>query len=240
MFSWRSTLGFRFTKTNGSVGGQRENSGGQKEGTGAASVGEGKDEGIGGGGGDQDEGSDGSVAGGGGDQDEGSDGGITGGGGDQDEGRDRGIGGGGRGGNRDGNKDIDVEESRSMVGDTEKAIGGKNSRPMKIVEIFIAVIAQSTAAVIAVDFLGISTGTKDLLYCALITNLFGFVCCTAALWQSDTHPETAKLLGKIGSAAATLGFILMVAMILPIYLLWIIGVACLALLVVFVISLKSF
>lgn len=239
MFSWRSTLGFRFTKTNGSVGGQQENSGGQKEGTGAASVGEGKDEGIGGGGGDQDEGSDGGVTGGEGDQDEGSDGGITGGGGDQDEGRDRGIGGGGGGGNRDGNKDIDVEESRSMVGDIEKAMVGKNSRPMKIVEIFIAVIAQSTAAVIAVDFLGISTSTKDLLYCALITNLFGFVCCTAALWQSDTHPETAKLLGKIGSAAATLGFILMVAMIVPIYLLWIIGVACLALLVVFVISLKS-
>ena len=235
MFSWLSTPGFRFTKTNGSVGGQQENSGGQKEGTGAASVGEGKDEGIGGGGGDQDEGSDGGVTGGGGDQDEGSDGGITGGGGDQDERRDRDIG----GGNRDGNKDIDVEESRSMVGDIEKAMGGKNSRPMKIVEIFIAVIAQSTAAVIAVDFLGISTGTKDLLYCALITNLFGFVCCTAALWQSDTQPETAKLLGKIGSAAATLGFILMVAMIVPIYLLWIIGVACLALLVVFVISLKS-
>ena len=234
MFSWLSTPGFRFTKTNGSVGGQQENSGGQ-EGTGAASVGEGKDEGIGGGGGDQDEGSDGGVTGGGGDQDEGSDGGITGGGGDQDERRDRDIG----GGNRDGNKDIDVEESRSMVGDIEKAMGVKNSRPMKIVEIFIAVIAQSTAAVIAVDFLGISTGTKDLLYCALITNLFGFVCCTAALWQSDTHPETAKLLGKIGSAAATLGFILMVAMIVPIYLLWIIGVACLALLVVFVISLKS-
>ena len=235
MFSWLSTPGFRFTKTNGSVGGQQENSGGQKEGTGAASVGEGKDEGIGGGGGDQDEGSDGGVTGGGGDQDEGSDGGITGGGGDRDERRDRDIG----GGNRDGNKDIDVEESRSMVGDIEKAMGGKNSRPMKIVEIFIAVIAQSTAAVIAVDFLGISTGTKDLLYCALITNLFGFVCCTAALWQSDTQPETAKLLGKIGSAAATLGFILMVAMIVPIYLLWIIGVACLALLVVFVISLKS-
>ena len=237
MFSWRSTLGFRFTKTNGSVEGQQENSGGQKEGTGAASVGEGKDEGIGGGGGDQDEGSDGGVTGGGGDQDEGSDGGITGGGGDQDERRDRDIGGGG--GNRDRNKDIDVEESRSMVGDIEKAMGVKNLRPMKIVEIFIAVIAQSTAAVIAVDFLGISTGTKDLLYCALITNLFGFVCCTAALWQSDTHPKTAKLLGKIGAAAATLGFILMVAMILPIYLLWIIGVACLALLVVFVISLKS-
>ena len=236
MFSWLSTPGFRFTKTNGSVGGQQENSGGQKEGTGAASVGEGKDKGIGGGG-DQDEGSDGGETGGGRDQDEGSDGGITGGGGDQDEGRDKGIGGGG--GNRDGNKDIDVEESRSMVGDIEKAMGGKNSRPMKIVEIFIAVIAQSTAAVIAVDFLGISTGTKDLLYCALTTNLFGFVCCTAALWLSDTHPETAKLLGKIGAAAATLGFILMVAMILPIYLLWIIGVACLALLVVFVISLKS-
>ena len=225
MFSWGSTPGrFRFTQANGSAKGQKDNSGGQKEGTGAASVAEGKDKAIDGGGGDQDEG----IASGGG-------------GGVQDEVIDRGvgIGGGGGGGHGEGKRDKGVEEGGSMVGDVEKAMGGKNSRPMKKVEIFIAVIVQSTAAATAIDFLRISSGTRGLLVATLLTNLVGFVFCTAALWQSHTLLESAKILGNIGCATATLGFILMVAMILPPYLIWVIGVACLALLVVFAISLKS-
>uniref|UniRef100_A0A7N2MST8 Uncharacterized protein n=1 Tax=Quercus lobata TaxID=97700 RepID=A0A7N2MST8_QUELO len=156
------------------------------------------------------------------------------------EGKDKAIdGGGGGGGHGEGKRDKGVEEGRSRVGDVEKAMGGKNSRPMKKVEIFIAVIVQSTAAAIAVDFLRISSGTRGLLVATLLTNLVGFVFCTAALWQSNTLLESAKILGNIGCATATLGFILMVAMILPPYLIWVIGVACLALLVVFAISLKS-
>nr|POE81614.1 hypothetical protein CFP56_18760 [Quercus suber] len=204
---------------------QKDNSGGQKEATGAASVAEGKDKAIDGGGGDQDEARDGGIA--------------SGGGGVQDEVSDRGIGIGGGGGHKEKNRDTGVEEGRSRVGDVEKAMGGKNSRPMKKVEIFIAVIVQSTAAVIAIDFLGISSGTRGLLVATLLTNLVGFVFCTAALWRSDTLPESAKILGNVGCATATLGFILMVAMILPPHLIWVIGVACLALLVVFAISLKS-
>ncbi|KAF3974360.1 hypothetical protein CMV_002313 [Castanea mollissima] len=228
MFSWGSTPGRFFTKVNGSVNkGQQKNLGGQKEGTGAASVAEGKDKAIdNGGGGDQDEARDGGIASGGG-------------GGVQDEVIDTGVGIGGGGGHGEGKRDKGVEEGRSRVGDVEKAMGGKNSRPMKKVEIFIAVIVQSTAAATAIDFLRISSGTRGLLVATLLTNLVGFVFCTAALWQSHTLPESAKILGNIGCATATLGFILMVAMILPPYLIWVIGVACLALLVVFAISLKS-
>ncbi|KAK9997466.1 hypothetical protein SO802_022152 [Lithocarpus litseifolius] len=227
MFSWGSTPGrFRFTQANGSAKGQQDNSGGQKEGTGAANVAEGKDKAVDGGVRDQDEARDGGIANGGR-------------GGVQDEGSDRGIGKGGGGGHREKNRDTGVEEGRCRVGDVEKAMGGKNSRPMKKVEIFIAVIVQSTAAVIAIDFLGLSSGTRGLLVATLLTNLVGFVFCSAALWQSDTLPESAKILGNIGCATATLGFILMVAMILPPYLIWVIGVACLALLVVFAVSVKS-
>ena len=225
MFSWGSTPGrFRFTQANGSAKGQKDNSGGQKEGTGAASVAEGKDK---------------AIDGGEGDQDEARDGGIASGGGVQDEVIDTGVGIGGGGGHGEGKRDKGVEERRSRVGDVEKAMGGKNSRPMKKVEIFIAVIVQSTAAATAIDFLRISSGTRGLLIATLLTNLVGFVFCTAALWQSHTLLESAKILGNIGCATATLGFILMVAMILPPSLIWVIGVACLALLVVFAISLKS-
>lgn len=213
-----------FTQANGIAKGQQDNLGGQKEGTGATSVAERKDKAIDGGGGDQDEARDGGIASGGG-------------GGVQDEVIDRGVGIGGGGGHGEGKRDKGVEEGR--VGDVENAKGGKNSRPMKKVEIFIAVIVQSTAAATAIDFLRISSGTRGLLVATLLTNLVGFVFCTAALWQSHTLPESAKILGNIGCATATLGFILMVAMILPPYLIWVIGVACLALLVVFAISLKS-
>ena len=227
MFSWGSTPGrFRFTQANGSAKGQKDNSGGQKEGTGAASVAEGKDKAIDGGGANQDEAGDGGIASGG-------EGGV------QDEVIDRGIDIGGGGGHGEGKRDKGVEEGGSRVGDVEKAMGRKNSRPMKKVEIFIAVIVQSTAAATAIDFLRISSGTRGLLIATLLTNLVGFVFCTAALWQSHTLLESAKILGNIGCATATLGFILMVAMILPPYLIWVIGVACLALLVVFAISLKS-
>ena len=225
MFSWGSTPGrFRFTQANGSAKGQKDNSGEQKEGTGAARVAEGKDK---------------AIDGGEGDQDEARDGGIASGGGVQDEVIDTGVGIGGGDGHGEGKRDKGVEERRSRVGDVEKAMGGKNSRPMKKVEIFIAVIVQSTAAATAIDFLRISSGTRGLLIATLLTNLVGFVFCTAALWQSHTLLESAKILGNIGCATATLGFILMVAMILPPYLIWVIGVACLALLVVFAISLKS-
>lgn len=225
MFSWGSIPGrFRFTQVNGSVTGQQDNSGGQKEGTGATSVAERKDK---------------AIDGGGGDQDEARGGGIASGGGVQDEVIDRGVGIGDGGGHGEGKRDKGVEEGRSSVGDVENAKGGKNSRPMKKVEIFIAVIVQSTAAATAIDFLRISSGTRGLLVATLLTNLVGFVFCTAALWQSHTLPESAKILGNIGCATATLGFILMVAMILPPYLIWVVGVACLALLVVFAISLKS-
>ena len=225
MFSWGSTPGrFRFTQANGSAKGQKDISGEQKEGTGAARVAEGKDK---------------AIDGGEGDQDEARDGGIASGGGVQDEVIDTGVGIGGGDGHGEGKRDKGVEERRSRVGDVEKAMGGKNSRPMKKVEIFIAVIVQSTAAATAIDFLRISSGTRGLLIATLLTNLVGFVFCTAALWQSHTLLESAKILGNIGCATATLGFILMVAMILPPYLIWVIGVACLALLVVFAISLKS-
>ena len=115
----------------------------------------------------------------------------------------------------------------------------RNARLTRLAEIFIAFTAQSTSTAIALHFLGLSSGVRGLLVSILITNLVGFVCCTAALWQSHTSPSASGLLGMAGSAAISLGFILMIAMILPPYLLWMIALACLALLPVFVFVIKD-
>ncbi len=105
---------------------------------------------------------------------------------------------------------------------------------IQVWQTFIALVAQSIATVIALHFLGLSSGARGLLVSILATNLVGFVCCTAALLQSHTSPRASGILGQ-----TSLGFILMIAMILPPYLLWMIALACLALLAVFVLSFMS-
>lgn len=168
-------------------------------------------------------------------QGEGSDGGI-GGEGDGDEGIGGGIGGGGQG---EGNGDEGGEEGRGRVGDVEIGRRVRNARPTTLAEIFLALSAQSTAAAIALHFLGLSSGDRGLLVSVLVINLMGYVLCTAAIWQSHTSPRASRILGRIGSAATSLGFILMIAMILPSYLLWMIVLACLVLLAVFIYSFMS-
>ena len=170
-----------------------------------------------------------------GSQVEGSDG-VIGGEGDGDEGIGGGIGGGGQG---EGNGDEGGEEGRGRVGAVEIGRRVRSSRRPTLAEIFIGFTAQSTAAAITLHFLGLSSGSRGLLVSVLVANLLGFVCCTAALWQSQRSPRASGILGRIGSAAISLGFILMIAMILPPYLLWMIVLACLALLAVFILSFIS-
>jgi hypothetical protein len=98
--------------------------------------------------------------------------GSAGGGGGGDEGGGQGIGGSidGGGGHGEGNGD----EGRGSRGFNVE--DGRNSRRTmdisKIAEIFIAVIAQSTAAVIALHYFScLSSGNRDLLVCVFVTNL---------------------------------------------------------------------
>ncbi|XP_050254950.1 probable leucine-rich repeat receptor-like protein kinase At1g35710 [Quercus robur] len=153
------------------------------------------------------------------------------------EGNNEGMVGGGLGqGNGDDGHD---DRGRRGGGDVEDGRRPRNSRGARMAEIFIMVIAQTAAAAIGIDFLGLSSRGRGLLIFALGTNLFGFMCCVAAIWQNDMNPHAAEIWANIGSVAGALGFILMLAMVLPPYLLWMIIMACIGLLVIVVFSFMS-
>ncbi|KAL4632093.1 hypothetical protein ACB092_04G026800 [Castanea dentata] len=91
----------------------------------------------------------------------------------------------------------------------------------------ITVAAQTSTSVIAAfNFDGQSSSTKALLVCVVVSNLVGYLCCITAIMLIERRPQIARVLGGIGSAAATMGFLLMIATFLPSYLVWIVGLAC--------------
>ena len=147
------------------------------------------------------------------------------------------VGGGvGDQGNGDDGRD---DRGRRRGGDVEDGRRPRKSRAARMAEIFIMVIAQTAAAVIGIYFLGLSSRGRGLLISALGTNLFGFMSCMAALWQNDINPHAADIWANIGSVAGALGFILMIAMVLPPYLLWMIIMACIGLLAIVVFTFMS-
>lgn len=99
-----------------------------------------------------------------------------------------------------------------MVGELESRRRVRNLSYTGLVNTFVAIVVQSTAAVIALHFNGLSYLAKKLFLCVLVTNLVGFLCLTAALWPSrHTSPMDAGVLGRAGSAAAAFGLLLMMA-----------------------------
>lgn len=103
----------------------------------------------------------------------------------------------------------------------------------------IAVIAQTTTSIIAYRFSSISSLTKDLLVFVVLCNLVGYICCMIAILLSHRKPYVAEIFGGMGSFAAGLAFVLMIAMFLPNYFVWIVGLAGVVLLIAFVLTLKS-
>ena len=121
-----------------------------------------------------------------------------------------------------------------MVGELESRRRVRNLSYTGLVNTFVAIIIQSTAAVIALHFDELSYLAKKLFLCVLVTNLVGFLCLMAALWPSrHTSPMAAGILGRAGSVAAAFGSLLMMAIKL---LHWFIVPACLVVLAVFVLS----
>uniref|UniRef100_A0A2N9HPF9 Uncharacterized protein n=1 Tax=Fagus sylvatica TaxID=28930 RepID=A0A2N9HPF9_FAGSY len=88
--------------------------------------------------------------------------------------------------------------------------------------------AQTSTSLIAFPFSDQSTSTKVLLVCVVFSTLVGYLCGITAVLVIHTKPWTASVLGGIGSAATATGFLLMLAIFLPSYLLWIAGLACVA------------
>ncbi|KAK9997470.1 hypothetical protein SO802_022156 [Lithocarpus litseifolius] len=146
-------------------------------------------------------------------------------------GRGRGCGGGGGGG---GGGDGDGGGGGGGGGgDVEGRGGGRNRRPPvninKLAIMSITVAAQTSASVIVFHFTGKSCSNKAFLVCVMVGNLVGFLCSITAVLLTHRKRRVAGVFGRIGSAAAATGFLLMIAMFLPSYLVWIVGIACVAL-----------
>ena len=161
--------------------------------------------------------------------------GRGGGGGDGDgDGDGDGEGGGGGGGDGGGG---------GGGGDVEGRGGGRNRRPPvninKLAMMSITVAAQTSATVIVFHFTGKSCSNKVFLVCVVVGNLVGYLCSIAAVLLTHRNPRIAGVFGRIGSAAAATGFLLMIVMFLPSYLVWIVGIACGALFFVVTLAFKS-
>ena len=138
-----------------------------------------------------------------------------------------------------------LQANRSVEG-REGGGGGGGDRNLRPIVKFpgptktsIAVIAQTTTSILAYRFSSISSLTKDLLVFVVLCNVVGYMCCMIAILLSHRKPYVAEIFGRMGSFAAGLAFVLMIAMFLPNYLVWIVGLAGVVLLLAFVLTLKS-
>ncbi|KAF3960799.1 hypothetical protein CMV_014516 [Castanea mollissima] len=89
----------------------------------------------------------------------------------------------------------------------------------------ITVATQTSASVIVFHFGSQSSSTKVFLVCVVVSNLVGYLSSIIAVLLIHRKPQIARVFGGIGSAAVTTGFLLMIAMFLPSYLVWIVGLA---------------
>uniref|UniRef100_A0A2N9HK69 Uncharacterized protein n=1 Tax=Fagus sylvatica TaxID=28930 RepID=A0A2N9HK69_FAGSY len=142
-------------------------------------------------------------------------------------------GGGDEGGRRGGSG-----EGRWRGGEGRRRGGDSNLRPImdlsKLTKMSFAITAQTTASVVAFHFSALSSSSKVLLVSVVVCDLVGYLCCMTAILLIHGRPRIATIFGGIGSAATALGFLLMIAMFLPSYLAWIVGLVCFALLLVLV------
>jgi hypothetical protein len=144
-----------------------------------------------------------------------------------------GRGGGGRGGGGGG----------GGRGDVEGRGGGSNLRlPVdiaRLTKMSVTVATQTSTSIIAIHFSGQSSSIKVFLVFVVVSNLLSYLCCITAVLVIHTKPWAARVLGGIGSAAAATGFLLMIAMFLPSYLVWIVGLACVGLFIVLALTFMS-
>ena len=145
---------------------------------------------------------------------------------------------GGGGGGDEGGRRGGSGEGRWRGGEGRRRGGDSNLRPImdlsKLTKMSFAITAQTTASVVAFHFSALSSSSKVLLVSVVVCDLVGYLCCMTAILLIHGRPQIATIFGGIGSAATALGFLLMIAMFLPSYLAWIVGLVCFALLLVLV------
>ena len=132
------------------------------------------------------------------------------------------------GGGNEGRGQDDLEGGRGENNPRQLVVYPSNPR---LREMSIIVFAQTTAVIIALQFRG---DRSSILIAVVLCNIADYICCSSATVLRSWRPGIDCILGRIGSLAAELGFILMIAMFLPNYLLWIIPLTCLYLSLIFV------
>lgn len=145
--------------------------------------------------------------------------------------------------NREGRRS-GVDGGGHMVANVEN---GRNPRLEEIANIFLPIIIQSVANIMAIDEAQLSTTGRVMRSLSMVINLLGFICCcVAVLWPPNTNRGAGRRwipkipgISRIGSALAVLGFVSMMAINLPLYLSWIMYLAFLVLLVIFLVDISE-
>ncbi|KAL4632129.1 hypothetical protein ACB092_04G029500 [Castanea dentata] len=109
-------------------------------------------------------------------------------------------------------RDEGNDEDRRGVGDLESGPRRRvrNSRSTRLVAIFASIAVQSSSAIIALSYNGLSPLAKKLFTGVLVTNLVGFLCLYVAHIPSRyISPRAAEILVRVGGAASAFGFLLM-------------------------------
>lgn len=116
------------------------------------------------------------------------------------------------------------------------------SSNQRLIELGFAILLGSITAVVSIGVGELSSRNRFILNCVLVISVVGFVSLAAAFMtlsstpSTDTHTnQTANtILAGLGFAATAFGFILAIGMGLPDNLLWVIVLALIALLFIFV------
>ena len=165
--------------------------------------------------------------GGGGNGNEGIGGGRQGSG---NEGRQGGLGAGGHGGD---NGDDGGNNGRDRIGDIENGrIPPRNPRREELVEMYLPIIIQLIGIVFALDEANLSALGSVLRCFALVCCIWGIVFFTGSLFERGRNETAAGNWSRIGSTFAVLGLISIIALKLPLNLLFITVLAFLVLLAI--------
>ena len=130
---------------------------------------------------------------------------------------------------------------RSTPGAGTSSQVGRSSN-QRLIELGFAILLGSITAVVSIGVGELSSRNRFILNCVLVISVVGFVSLAAAFMTLSSTPSTEThtnqtantILAGLGFAASAFGFILVIAMGLPDNLLWVVVLALIALVFIFV------
>ncbi|KAL4632131.1 hypothetical protein ACB092_04G029700 [Castanea dentata] len=138
--------------------------------------------------------------------------------------------------------------STPAAGTSSQVIGLESGRErarssnQRLIELGFEILLGSTTAAVSIGVGELSSRNRIILNCVLVISVVGFVSLAAAFMTLSSTPSTDTnttqtantILARLGFAASAFGFIFVIAMGLPDNLLWVIVLALIALVFIFV------